>query len=432
MKKITTVILAAGKSSRFNHIKSKIFQDLGGISIIEHVYLIAKKISNRNVIFVCNKNNIDQLKIKFPNAKFIIQNKQSGTADAILCVKKNLININVLILFGDIPLINLNSIKKLINNFYKNKSIGSMIAFKTDNPHSYGRVSVKKNLVTSIVEELDASKEEKKINLCNSGVMLCNANLLFKNIHLISRKNIKKEKYLPSIFSILHRKGLSFTFILGFEEEMLGVNTIENFINLDRIFQNKIKNKIIKNGVIMLQPETIRVSFDTKIKKGSIIEPCVIIKPGVLINENVIIKSHSVIEGCIINNNSSIGPSARIRPNSKIGKNVKIGNFVEIKNSTIKDNTSISHLSYIGDSELGNNVNIGAGTITCNYNGKKKNKTIIKNNVFVGSNSSLVAPITIGKNSTIGAGSVITTNIPENNLAIERSKIKIVRKHGKK
>lgn len=432
MKKIITVILAAGSSSRFKHTKSKIFQDLGGISIIEHVFLIAKKISNQNVIFVCNNENIDELRFMFPKAKFVIQKKQGGTADAIYTAKRYLKNTNVLVLFGDVPLITISSINKLIRNFYKNNTIGSMIAFKIKDPYGYGRVIIKKNFVISVIEELNASKYEKKIDLCNSGVMVCNSNLLFKNIHKISNKNIKKERYLPDIFNILYNDNKSFNYILASEEEMLGINTIENLVTLDKIFQKKIKSKIISNGVIIQQPESVRVSYDTVVKKGSIIEPFVIIKPGVVIHKNVIIKSHTVLEKCNIKNHSSIGPSARIRPNTKIGKNVKIGNFVEIKNSIIDDNTSISHLSYVGDSQIGKNVNIGAGTITCNYDGKNKNKTIIYDNVFIGSNSSLIAPLKIGENSTVGAGSVITKDIPSNHLAIERSEIKILKKLRKK
>ena len=432
MKKISTVILVAGKSSRFKHKNSKIFQDLCGQPIINYVYNIAKSISHKDVIFVCNKNNISELKKKFTNSKFVIQKKQKGTADAILCAKKYLKNKNCLILFGDAPMISLHSIKKLINSFYKNHSIGSMIAFRTANPKGYGRVKVDGKNVISVIEETNASIEDKKINLCNSGVMLCESSLLFKNINKISNNNIKKELFLPDIFNIFRSIKKDFTYVLGNEDEMLGVNTINDLINLDNIFQKKIKDKIIKNGVILQQPNTIRISYDTKIKKGSIVEPFVNIKSGVKINENVIIKSFTEIENCKIGSDCSIGPSARIRPYSKISSNVKIGNFVEIKNSIIGKNTSISHLSYIGDSKLGNNVNIGAGTITCNYDGKRKNKTIIKDGVFVGSNSSLIAPIIIEKNVTVAAGSVITKNISANHLAIERSEIKILRKPGKK
>ena len=432
MKKISTVILAAGNSTRFKHNKSKIFQDLAGLSIIEHVYNIAKKISKNNIIFVCNKNNINELKKLFPKTKFVIQKKQKGTADAIYQAKKYLKNSNVLILFADAPLISIASIKKLILSFVKNNSIGSMIAFKTENPFGYGRVINQGKYVSNVVEELNATSAQKKIKLCNSGVMLCNSNILFSNISKISDKNIKKEKYLPDIFNIFYNINKSFSYVIGSEEEMLGINSIKDLIKIDLIYQKNLKNKIIENGVILIQPDSIRISHDTKIRLGSIIEPHVVFKKDVKIESNVIIKSHSNLNGCKVNSNSSIGPSARIRPKTTIGKNVKIGNYVEIKNSKIDNNTSISHLSYIGDSNIGKNVNIGASTITCNYDGKKKNKTIIENDVFVASNCSLVAPIKIGAKSTIGAGSVITKNIPKNHLALERSKLKIFRKKLKK
>ena len=432
MKKITTVILAAGKSSRFRHNKSKIFHDLAGLSIIDHVFNLAFKVSKNDIIFVCNDQNIDKLRQKFPKVKFVIQKNQRGTADAILYAKKFLINKNILVLFGDVPLITISSINKLKKSFYKNESIGSMLAFIANNPFGYGRVTTLGKKVTSVIEELNTKKFEKKINLCNSGVMMCNANLLFKHINKISENNIKKEKYLPDIFSIFNSIKKNFYHVLVPKSETLGINKIKDLIELDQIFQSLLKEKLINSGVIIQNPDSVRVSFDTKIKKGSIIESFVQINPSVKIFDNVFIKSHTVLEGCIVGENSIIGPSARIRPKTKIGKSVKIGNYVEIKNSEIGNNCSISHLSYIGDSKLGNNVNIGAGTITCNYDGKKKNITVIKNNVFVGSNSSLVAPITIGKNSTIGAGSVITRNIPSNHLAVERSNVRILRKPVKK
>ena len=251
--------------------------------------------------------------------------------------------------------------------------------------------------------------------------MICKKKFLFDNLIKISNKNIKKEKFITDIFEIAYKRKKPFHFTICDENELQGVNTREDLINIDITMQKNIKKKLIQNGVTILQPETVRVSYDTKISKDCIIEPYVIIKKGVILNNNVTIKSHSVLENCIIGKNSSIGPFARIRPFSKIGKKVKIGNFVEIKNSIIKDNTSISHLSYIGDSIVGKNVNIGAGTITCNYDGKKKNKTIIRDNVFVGSNTSLIAPLIIGSYSTVAAGSVITKNVPSNSLAIERS-----------
>jgi bifunctional UDP-N-acetylglucosamine pyrophosphorylase/glucosamine-1-phosphate N-acetyltransferase len=283
-------------------------------------------------------------------------------------------------------------------------------------------------LVKRITEEVQANKKIKKINLCNSGIMICNQKFLFDNLIKINDKNIRKEKFITDIFEIAYKSKKPFHFSICDEKELRGINTRTELINLDIIMQDEIKKKLIQKGVTILQPKTVRVSHDTKISKDCIIEPFVVIKKGVTLKKNVTIKSHSVIENCIIGEDSTIGPSARIRPYSIIGKKVKIGNFVEIKNSKINDATSISHLSYIGDSTIGKNVNIGAGTITCNYDGKKKNKTIIKDNVFVGSNTSIVAPLTIGSNSTIGAGSVIIKNVPSNSLAISRTEQKNIKK----
>ena len=195
MKKITTVILAAGKSTRFKHKKSKIFQDLAGIEIISHVYQVAKKISNKEVVFVCNKENIIEIKNKFPYAKCVLQKNQKGTADAVLSAKKFLSkNSNILILFGDVPLVNLNTLIKLKNNFFKNKLHGSMLAFNAKNPFAYGRVLTLKNKVISVVEELNATNEIRKISLCNAGILICKYSLLFSYIKKIDNKNIKKEK----------------------------------------------------------------------------------------------------------------------------------------------------------------------------------------------------------------------------------------------
>ncbi len=198
----------------------------------------------------------------------------------------------------------------------------------------------------------------------------------------------------------------------------MGINTLDDFNKVDEIYQNLLIKNLIEKGVIIINPKTVRVSYDTQVGKNSIIEPFVFIKNGVKIKNQVIVKSHSVLELSIISKGSSIGPFARLRPGSVIGENVKIGNFVEIKNSKIGNKSTISHLSYIGDSQLGKNVNIGAGTITCNFDGKNKNQTIIEDNVFIGTNTSLIAPVIIRKNSKTGAGSVIKKNIPSNSLVV--------------
>ena len=433
MPNITTLILVAGKSSRFKSNKSKIFHELAGLPVIDHIYNKANKISKNNIIFVCNKNNINTLKKRFNNCKFALQKNQNGTADAVLSAKKFIKNqSNILILFGDVPLITLSTLKKITNIFTKDKLPGLMVAFDSTDPSGYGRLITKGKKVESVVEELNASPNIKKISLCNSGVMLCKYELLFSFINKIINKNKKREKYLPDIFSICHQNKKSFQYILCKEEEMLGINTLDDFNKVDEIYQNLLLGNLIEKGVKIINPKTVRVSYDTQVGKNSIIEPFVFIKNGVKIKNQVIVKSHSVLESSIVGKGSSIGPFARLRPGSVIGENVKIGNFVEIKNSKIGNKCTISHLSYIGDSQLGKNINIGAGTITCNYDGKKKHKTIIEDKVFIGSNTSLVAPLKIERNSKTGAGSVITRNIPSNSLVVGHDKLVIPKKTRKK
>ncbi len=428
MIKVTTVILAAGKSTRFKGPKSKLLQELAGLPIICHVVNAAKKISGQDVIIVCNKNNIKDLKLLIKDCKFVIQKNQKGTADAINSAKKLIKQKNLLILFGDVPLLSIQTIKKLILNFKKNNSLASMLAFTTLNPYGYGRIKLKKNKILKVIEEINANNEEKKITICNSGIMLVNSNVFFKNLYLIKINKINKEKYLPDIFEIYSKNNNPFSFIISPEDEMHGVNTLSDFINVDNILQKKLIKNFIDKGVLISKPETCFFSFDTIVEKGVIIEQNVTIKNNVKIKSGTLIKSNSYLEGAKIEKNCIIGPFARIRPSSLIRKNSKIGNFVEVKNSIIGEKSSISHLSYIGDSNIGKNVNIGAGTITCNFDGKIKNKTIIKEGSFIGSNCSLVAPLVINKNVKIGAGSVITQDIPSNNLAIERSQLKIIKK----
>ena len=423
MKNITTVILAAGKSTRFISKKSKLTQELAGLPIVSHVYNTAKKISGKNIIVVCNKENHNELSSLLKNCKFVIQKNQKGTADAIEAAKSSIKTQNFIILFGDVPLISDNSLKRLINNF-KNK-VGSMILFKSLKPHGYGRAILEKNKVVKVVEEIHTSKSEKLIELCNSGIMLINKSIFFKLIQQIKFSKTKKERYLTDIFEIYFKKKIPFTFIQAEEEEMSGINTLLDFNKVDKILQKRLVRKFLNNGVLIKKPETCYFSYDTKIQSKVIIEPNVTIRNKVSIKSGSIIKNFSDLEGILVKENCSIGPHARLRPNSTIGKNCKIGNYVEIKSSIIGNDTNISHLSYIGDSNVGSQVNIGAGCITCNYDGVKKNKTFIGNKAFIGSNSSLVAPVKIGNNVRIGAGSVINKDIPRNKLAVRRSKLKI-------
>lgn len=424
MKNITTVILAAGRSTRFISNKSKLTQNLAGLPIINHVYNTAKKVSGKKIIVVCNQDNYEELKSLLGNCKLVVQKIQKGTADAIEIASSHIKTDNFIILFGDVPLVTDTSLKKLIKDFKNNKT-ASMISFKSSNPKGYGRILLHNNKVNKVVEEINTKTSEKLIKLCNSGIMLVNKSIFFNNVKLIKYNNKKNERYLTDIFEIYFKKNIPFSFCTCSEDEMSGINNLFDFNKVDKLFQTRLTNKLLKKGVSIQRPETSYFSYDTEIEKKVIIEPNVYIRKNVSIKSGTIIKNFSDLEGVSVKENCLIGPHARIRPNSKIEKNCKIGNYVEVKNSIIGKNSSISHLAYVGDSEIGSEVNIGAGCVTCNYDGINKNKTIIGNKSFIGSNSSLIAPVIIGKNVKIGAGSVINKNIPQNKLAIRRSKLKI-------
>ena len=424
MKSITTVILAAGRSKRFVAKKSKLTQELAGLPIILHVYNIAKKISGKNIVLVCNNENIEELKAIITECTFVIQKSQKGTADAIETAKLSIKTKNFIVLFGDVPLVTNSSIKKLINSFKLN-NIASMVLFKTSKSKGYGRVIINNKKIEKVIEEIDATVPEKLIEFCNSGIMMINKDIFFKNSKLIRTNKKKKEKFITDIFNIYFQQQRPFNYSISSEEEMSGINNLFDFNKVEMLMQKILVNKFLNQGVLIKNPETSYFSYDAKIGKKVIIESNVNIRKNVSIHSGTIIKNFSDIEGVIIKNDCSIGPHARIRPFFFFLKNCKIGNYVEIKNSTVGKSTSISHLTYVGDSKVGNNVNIGAGCVTCNYDGVKKHTTTIGNNSFVGSNTSLIAPIKIGNNVKIAAGSVINKNISNNKLAIRRPKLKI-------
>ena len=323
MKNITTVILAAGRSTRFISSKSKLTHELAGYPIINHVFDSARKVSGKNIIVVCNKDNHGELKNILSECKLVIQKNQKGTADAIEVAKKYIKTENFIILFGDVPLITYKSLKKLIRSF-KNNNTGSMIAFNAQKPKGYGRVILSNNKVTKVVEDINTTVNEKIIELCNSGIMLVKKSIFYKNIKFIKFNKKKKERYLTDIFEIYFKKNIPFSFVLSSEDEMSGVNNLIDFNKVDSLFQNRLVNKFLAQGVLIKKPETSYFSYNTKIAKKVTIEPNVVIRNNVSIKSGSIIKSYSDLDGALINQDCSIGPHARIRSYSVINKNCKI------------------------------------------------------------------------------------------------------------
>ena len=435
---LKAIILAAGKSKRILSSHSKILHTICGKPIIDHVYDNLKKvIKKENINFVINSNLSDFQK-RYKKSKFSFQQKPLGTAHAVLSAKSFYFSDkkDVLIFYADNPFINNKIVNALFNLKKKKKSSIVILAVKTKKKNEYGRLILNKNNeITEIVEYKDANSEQKKIQLCNSGIMLVDNHVLRKLLPKIKANNKKKEYYLTDIVGLAKKNNYKIDYVESDFFTTFGINTGEELSIAENYFQNLLRKKFISSGVRLLDPKSVFFSYDTKINKDVVIEPNVFFGSKVIVKENVIIKSFSHLEGVRIMKNTVVGPFARLRPGTIVGSNSQIGNFVELKNTSIKNNSKVNHLTYLGDAEVGTNVNIGAGTITCNYDGFKKHKTHIENNVFVGSNTSLVAPVKLKNNSIIGAGSVITKTVNANALALERSQQKIIlnyRKNRKK
>ena len=420
------LILAAGKGTRMNSDTPKVLQPLLGIPMIEHVVAKSLSLKPKKITMIIHKG-LKFLEKKYPKINFIIQEPQLGTGHAvqIFTKKNNTKKNNVLVLYGDNPLIDEQDLKKVVLHL-KNNHI-CLLGFEQKNNSSYGVIVEKNNQVESIVEYKDATEEQKKIEICNSGIMGLSSKVL-SYIFDIKNNNNKKEFYLTDIVKISKKYNhLTKLIVAKNSNSALGVNDMKELSVAEKILQDFLRDKALKHGVHMKSPETVFLSKDTKFGKNVTIDPYVVIGAKVVIGNKVHIQSFSHIENAVIKNKVSIGPYARIRPGTILEDSSKVGNFVEIKNSKIDKFSKVNHLSYVGDADVGERVNIGAGTITCNYDGVKKSKTKIKKNSFIGSNTSLVAPVTIGKNSIIGAGSVITKNVNDNKLALTRAEQKEIR-----
>ncbi|MDR2017624.1 MAG: bifunctional UDP-N-acetylglucosamine diphosphorylase/glucosamine-1-phosphate N-acetyltransferase GlmU [Syntrophobacterales bacterium] len=448
MKGLNIVILAAGKGERMVSSKSKVMHRIMGKPMIGHVVDRAETLYPEAVSVVVGyqKEQVEGY-LKGRNVRFCIQTEQKGTAHALLTTESFLRDGPILVLYGDVPLMEDSTLKNFLDTYKKTGEITFMIT-DVENPKGYGRVITKNGLISKIVEENDTTEEQKKITAINTGICIMPRNA-FDYLKAITPGNKKGEYYLTDICDVAQKDGRQVrSYHHRKASEVLGINTRRELLNASIIMKDRILDRLMNQGVTLLD-RNIYVETQVTIGKDTIIYPnCyltgntsigedVTVGPNCVIHNStlknsVVVESFVNIDGAEIEEGAVLGPFSRVRPASVIGKRAKIGNFVEIKNSTVKEGAKASHLSYIGDSEIGRNVNIGAGTITCNYDGKKKNKTVIEDNAFIGSNTALVAPITVGRNTVIGAGSTITKNVPEDALAVARAPQKHIKGYGRR
>ena len=421
--KICAIILSAGKSKRFNSDLPKFVHSISGKQLIDFNIEALEKNKNINQIkIITSKTNSHFIQSK--NKELFIQNPIDGTGGAI----KQFYNSNknfdyYLVLLADTPIFDYKIINNFLSDGIKSKVDISVLSQNANNPSGYGRIILNKDRLIKIVEESDCNADEKNVKLVNTGIFLISKKSI-KNVFSLIKNKIKKEYYITDLIDISHKQNLKLKAYINDKSPILGVNNFKELNDLEKISQDIIKSKLINSGVKILHPETVYIETDVQISKDVIIEPNVVIKKGVKILKGTTIKSFSYLENCYVGKNCLIGPFARLRPEAILQDDVKIGNFVEIKNSKLASKVKVNHLSYLGDSTIGKNSNIGAGTITCNFDGKNKFHSKIGDNCFIGTNSSIIAPVNIGNNSYIAAGSVITKNVPKNYFSISRAKQK--------
>ena len=424
---LSALVLAAGKGTRMNSRKPKVLHEIAGLPLVCHVIEAIKPLQPDNIVVVIplGHENIGEA-VKPASIK--IQENALGTGNAVKCGLTDLKTLSgtVLVAFGADPMITTETLKKMIEaREVENPPDVVVLGFRTENPDGYGRLVLGDDgKLERIVEVSEAHTIDKPVELYNAGVMAINGTKIAGFIEELSPENGKKEYYLTDIVEIALAKGGYATVVEGEETETLGVDSRADLARAEAMMQARLRLRMLSNGVTLISPETNFFSYDTVIGKDSIIHPNVVIGKNVRIGEAVEIKSFSHLEGAIISNEVVIGPYARLRPGTEIDNGVKIGNFVEIKKAKIGEGAKINHLSYVGDANVGQNANIGAGTITCNYDGFAKHVTVIGDGVFIGSNTSLVAPVEVGDNAIIGAGSTITKSVDENALSVVRGELK--------
>ncbi|BDU50707.1 bifunctional UDP-N-acetylglucosamine diphosphorylase/glucosamine-1-phosphate N-acetyltransferase GlmU [Haliovirga abyssi] len=439
--KAIAIILAAGQGTRMKSNLPKILHKVNGIPMVKQVIKELDKAKvEKNILVLGHK--IDEVLEELGEVEYVVQNERLGTGHAVMQAEEKLKDYDgiVVVLCGDTPLITAKTIDMLINEHINNKEAATVLTTDFENPFGYGRI-VKNTSgnIEAIVEEKEATEEIKAIKEVNTGVYCFDSKKLFKALHKVGKNNEKGEYYLTDVVKILKENGENVkTHKISDNKEVYGVNSKVHLSTAESILKDRKNMELMESGVTLIDPSTTYIEMDVKIGKDSIIYPGAIIQGNTVIGENVtiignsrivnseisanVVIESSVIEESVVEEGVTIGPFAHLRPKAYLKKNVHIGNFVEIKKSTLEKGVKAGHLTYIGDSEIGEDTNIGAGTITCNYDGKNKFKTIIGKDVFVGSNTKFVAPVVIGDNVLIAAGSTITEDVSKDSLAIARAR----------
>ncbi|MCQ8211717.1 bifunctional UDP-N-acetylglucosamine diphosphorylase/glucosamine-1-phosphate N-acetyltransferase GlmU [Cetobacterium somerae] len=437
---LKTLILAAGKGTRMKSELPKVLHKVCGVPMVQKIVNTCSKIGSIENILILGHKKEEILKV-LPDIKYVVQEEQLGTGHAVIQAKEKLKDFDgtVMILCGDTPLLREETLKNLYNYHIETGATTTILTSIYENPFGYGRIVKENGKVIGIVEEKEATKEIKAIKEVNAGVYCFNSKELLIALEKIDNNNEKGEYYLTDVISINVKSGKKVeAFLLEDNNEILGINSKVELEQANSIMRDRINLAHMENGVILIDQKSTYIEESVEIEQDTIIYPGALLQGNTKIGKNCEILGNTRIIDCLIGNNVkiessvleestiedkvTIGPFAHLRPKSHLKEEVHIGNFVEVKKSTLEKGVKAGHLTYLGDATVGEKTNIGAGTITCNYDGKNKFKTTIGKNAFIGSDTMLVAPINIGENALVGAGSVITKDVPENALAVSRSK----------
>ncbi|WP_171235561.1 bifunctional UDP-N-acetylglucosamine diphosphorylase/glucosamine-1-phosphate N-acetyltransferase GlmU [Ruegeria sp. HKCCA6837] len=422
---IALVILAAGKGTRMNSDIPKVLHPIAQVPMLVHAMRAGSVLSPERTVIVTGHGSEAVAKVaqgEDEAAQIAVQEEQQGTAHAVAQARQALEEFegDVVVLYGDTPFLQPDTLERMIEARSQNDLV--ILGFEAADPARYGRLVMKGDSLECIVEFKDATDEERALTFCNSGLLACSAKLLFSLIDAVGNDNASGEYYLTDVVEIARNRGLNVTAVACDESQTLGVNSRTDLAAADAVYQARARAELLDMGVTLMAPETVYLAADTVIGRDTVIEPNVVFGPGVTVESGATIRAFSHLEGCHVSRGAIIGPYARLRPGAELAENTRVGNFVEIKNAEIAEGAKVNHLSYIGDATVGAATNIGAGTITCNYDGVMKHKTTIGENVFIGSNTMLVAPVTVGDGGMTATGTVVTKNVEPDALAVARAK----------
>lgn len=422
-EKLACIILAAGKGVRMKSSFSKPLHCVAGRPMVNHVIAAAEELSPERIIVIAADGDQDLTNVVRPH-EVAIQPIANGTGGAARIGAEALGDFDgdVLILFGDSPLVTSETLRRMLAARRQSPQTGVVFAgMRLSEPGNYGRMVIGDDgSLDRIVEYKETTPEQKKINLCNGSVVCADGSRLRHWLQQLSNDNVAGEYYLTDLPQIARRENRLSQVVEVCFEDMAGCNNRVELANLEQIFQKRLRDRVMVNGATLIDPDSVFLCWDTEIGQDVIIGPNVTFGPGVRIENNATIHPYCHIEGAMIEQGASVGPFARLRPGTRIGQQARVGNFVETKNAVLSKEVKAGHLSYLGDVEIGENSNIGAGTITCNYDGFSKHRTTIEAQAFIGSNTALVAPVKIGAGALVAAGSTITKDVPNDALAIAR------------